>query len=281
MAAASHPAQRGWLSGQKKHIIQCWNIKPLVQRYRPQAQKFGEQQMRLRRGIERFSGILLLFIMITSILGAVFASFVGTNYNAPADEVVEVLQLVADNQGLHQAEIGFDLASFILLIALSGPLYLAFSPHNRLLAILGTLGLTSGGIVLAVHDVFWFVFASVAIDFVSASGSRAEVLLEIGRVTMLTANWGLSVGIAFMGLGILAYGILMIWSGAVLRALGWLGALAGVLLFTGTWLPRIDVGLYAVWTALAAPVLLWELGLGLWLLIMGTNQAEDLPLRRP
>ncbi len=101
------------------------------------------------------------------------------------------------------------------------------------------------------------------------------------RVSMLTANWGLSVGITFLGLGIFAYGVLMIRSRAVLRALGWLGAVAGVLAFAGTWLPRVDVNLYAVWIALSSPVLLWEIGLGLWLIIRGTKQAEDLTARQP
>ena len=237
--------------------------------------------MSSKRGIERFSGILLLLMLVTSILGGVFASAVGTDYNVPADEVGAVLELVADNQGLHQTEIGFDLASFVILVALSGALYLVFSPHHRLLALLGALGLAAGGIILAIHDIFWFVFPSVAKDFVSASGSQADVLLEIGRVIMLTANWGLSVGIAFMGLGMLAYGVLIIRSKAVLRALGWLGAIAGVLLFTGTWLPRVDVSLYSVWIALSAPVLLWEIGLGLWLLIRGTKQVGDLTARSP
>ena len=232
--------------------------------------------MSSKRGIERFSGILLILMLVTSILGAIFASGVGTDYNVPANEVGTVLELVAENQGLHQAEIGFDLASFVILIALSGALYLVFSPHHRLLALLGTLWLAAGGMILAVHDIFWFAFPFVAKDFVSASGSQVDVLLEIGRIIMLTANWGLSVGIAFMGLGMLAYGVLMIRSKAVLRVLGWLGAVAGVLLFTGTWLPRVDVSLYSVWIALSAPVLLWEIGLGLWLLIKGTKQAEDL-----
>ena len=231
--------------------------------------------MSSKKGIERFSGILLLLMLVTSILGGIFAGGVGTDYNVPADEVGAVLELVAGNQGLHQAEIGFDLASFVILVALSGALYLVFSPHNRLLALLGTLGLTAGGIILAVHDIFWFVFPSVAKDFVSANGSQADVLLEIGRIIMLTANWGLSVGITFMGLGIFAYGVLMIRNRAVLRALGWLGAVAGILAFAGTWLPRVDVNLYAVWIALSSPILLWEIGLGLWLLIKGTKQAGD------
>jgi hypothetical protein len=73
-----------------------------------------------KRSIERFSGILLLLMLVTSILGAVFASAVGTDLNVPGDEVAEVLQLVAGNQGLHQVEIGFDLASYVILVALSG-----------------------------------------------------------------------------------------------------------------------------------------------------------------
>ncbi len=231
--------------------------------------------MSSKRSIERFSGILIILMLVTSILAAIFASSVGTSYNVPADEVGAVLELVADNQGLHQAEIGFDLASYIILVALSGALYLVFSPHHRLFALLGALGLAAGGIILAVHDIFWFVFPSVAKDFVSASAPQASALLEMGRIIMLTANWGLSVGITFMGLGMLAYGVLMIRKKVVLHALGWLGAVAGVLLFTGTWLPRVDVSLYLVWTALAGPVLFWQLSLGLWLLLRGTKQAGD------
>ena len=57
--------------------------------------------MASERSIERFSGILLLLMLVTSILGAVFASAVGMDYNVPGDEVAEVLQLVTGNQGLH------------------------------------------------------------------------------------------------------------------------------------------------------------------------------------
>ncbi len=52
------------------------------------------KQMLSKTGIDRFSGILLLLMLVTSIVGAGFASGVGTDYNVPADEVAEVLQLV-------------------------------------------------------------------------------------------------------------------------------------------------------------------------------------------
>lgn len=229
-----------------------------------------------KRNVERLSGVLLFLMLVTSVLGAAFAGAVGTDYNVPASEVPQVLRLVAENRNLHQLEIGFDLASFVFLIALSGAFFVLFSPLSKLLAVLGTLGLLVGGVILAVHDVFWFVFPSISQEYVVASGPKADALLEMGRVYMLTANWGLSVGIAFMGLGILAYGMLMVKSGSVPRILGWLGVIAGILLFSGTWLPRIDESLYTLWTLLSSPVLLWEIGLGFWLLKHGISPEEEI-----
>jgi hypothetical protein len=91
---------------------------------------------------------------------------------------------------------------------------------------------------------------------------------------MLTANWGLSVGVTFLGLGSLAYGVLIILTRAVPRVLGWLGAVA-VLMSVGAWLPRVDENLYPVFALLAIPYMLWQLGLGIWLLLRGTREAEE------
>ena len=162
------------------------------------------KHMSSKTGIDRLSGVLLLLALVTSFVAAGLASGVG-EYNVAPDEVGDTLRRVADNQGLHQAEIGFDLASYVLTVALAGALYLAFSPHNQPLALLGSLGLAAGGLILAVHDIPWFVLPSVAGDFVSASGAEVVALQNTGRVVMLTANWGLSVGVTFQGLGALAY----------------------------------------------------------------------------
>jgi hypothetical protein len=230
--------------------------------------------MQSKTGIERLSGVLLLLVLVTSIVAAGLASAVG-EYNIAPDEVGDTLRRVANKQGLHQAEIAFDLVSYVLTVALAGALYLVFSSRNRLLALLGTLGFASAGVILAVHDIPWFVLPSVAEDFVSASGAEAVALQNTGRVVMLTANWGLSVGVTFLGLGSLAYGVLMVLTRAVPRALGWLGAVA-VLMSAGAWLPRVDENLYPAFALLAIPYMLWQLGLGIWLLLRGTREAEEL-----
>ncbi len=153
-------------------------------------------------------------------------------------------------------------------------LLLVFSSHNRLLALMGTLGFASAGVILAVHDIPWFALPSVAEGFVAASGNEAASLQDTGRVLMLTANWGLSIGVTFLGLGALALGVLIVLTGAVPRALGWLGMVA-VLMSVGAWLPRVDEDLYWAFALLALPYMLWQLGLGVWLIVRGTAAPEE------
>ena len=226
-----------------------------------------------KTGIARLSGILLFLALVTSFVAAGFAGSVG-EYNVAPDQVGDTLWRVAENQGLHQAEIAFDLISYVLTVALAGALYLAFRSHDRVLALLGSFGLAAGGLILAVHDIPWFALPSIAQDFVSASGAEISVLQNTGRMIMLVANWGLSVGVTFLGLGILCYGILIVSNGIVPRALGWLGIISGALLSAGVWLPRIDEGLYFIWVLLALPYALWQLGLGIWLLGKGTAKVS-------
>ena len=226
-----------------------------------------------KTGIARLSGILLLLALVTSFVAAEFAGSVG-EYNVAPDQVGDTLRRVAENQGLHQAEIAFDLISYVLTVALAGALYLAFRSLGRVLALLGSFGSAAGGLILAVHDIPWFVLPSIAQDFVSASGTEISVLQNTGRMIMLAANWGLSVGVTFLGLGILGYGILIVSSGIVPRALGWLGIVSGALFSAGVWLPRIDEGLYFIWVLLALPYALWQLGLGIWLLGKGTAKVS-------
>ena len=223
--------------------------------------------------LSRLSGILLLLVLVSSIIAAGLASGVDPvdSYNVPPDRVADVLQRVAENKDQHMAEIGFDLLSYVFTVALAGVLYVTFSPKNRLLALLGTLGLTSGGVILAAHDIPHFVLPWIAEEFVSASGAEAVALQNAGTVVLMTAMWGLSVGITFLGLGILLYGILLVKSKSVPPILGWLGVIAGILITFGVWLPRFDVTLYPTFVILASPVGIWQLGLGIWLTIKGAK----------
>lgn len=231
--------------------------------------------------VARWSGLLLLFTMITSFIAAGLASSVG-DYHVERDDVPDVLKRVADHQGAHVAEIGFDLVSWVATVVVAAVLWLTFVQRERVWALLGAVALAAGGVVLALHDIPNFVLTSVADRFVTASGAEAVALETTGALVLSTASWGLSVGITFFGIGVLSFGVATLRSRLVPTVLGWLGVAAGLLVAVGVWLPRIDVSLNPAFVALAIPVGLWQLGLGLWLVLRGTaggRRAQGPPTR--
>jgi hypothetical protein len=52
--------------------------------------------------------------------------------------------------------------------------------------------------------------------------------------------WGLSLGVALMGLGIFFYRVLLVRRKIAPRKLGWLGVISGILIAIRVMIPRID-----------------------------------------
>jgi hypothetical protein len=220
-------------------------------------------------GISRLSGVLmLLFLIVTVASGAVAVPLVH-------GEVVNTLNAINENPAGHQASLVLDWVSYITLIALAGTLYLLFRSHNQTLALLGTLFLVAASAILIVHDMTNMALTPIARDFVTTSGAEAVALQTVGVSMIITAKWGVSIGFTCFALGTLMYSVLIVSSEGLPRALGWLGIVASVLTF-GTWLAQIDEGLNLVGMALFIPMMLWLLGLGIWLLVRGTREAEKL-----
>ena len=118
------------------------------------------------------------------------------------------------------------------------------------------------------------MLTSVADQFVTATDAEAVALETTGSLVLSTASWGLSVGISFLALGVLSYGVATVRSRLVPAMLGWLGIAAGLLIAIGVWLPRIDASLNTAFIVLAIPVALWQLSLGLWLVVRGTTTGQ-------
>ena len=227
--------------------------------------------MENNKQIVRLNGILFILLFLISSVAAGLAGSVG-DYNIPPEEMAGLLRLIADHKELHMAEIGFDFFSYIVTIILATTLFIALSPRNRLLALLGSVGLISGAAVLAAHDIPHFVLPWIAERFVASNGAEAVALQDLGYVTLMTAMWGLSVGVTFLGLGFMAYGFLLVKSKAVPLIFGWIGVVSGILLSGGVWLPRFDESLYSLFVFLASPLGLWQLALGIWLIVKGVRE---------
>lgn len=218
----------------------------------------------------RLSGVFLIILFVISAIAAALAGSVG-DYNISSNEIGNLLKLIAEQKALHMAEIGFDFFSYIITTILAILLFSTFSSYHRLFALLGTVGIVSGAAMLAIHDIPHFVLPWIAENYVSSSGAEAVYLEHLGNITLMTAMWGLSVGVTFLGLGFFAYGILFIQSNSVPTLFGWVGVISGILISAGVWLPRYDESLYSMFVILATPLGLWQLALGVWLIIKGTR----------
>ncbi len=219
--------------------------------------------MSSRIGIGQVCGFLYLFILLTS---GVSKSMAG----APLDpeDVSNTLGAVAEGGKRFRTSVVLDLVSHVSVVALAGALYLAFSPHNRSLALLGTLWRVAEGTIIAFNEVNNVVLLAVALKFVSATGAEAVMLETLGRALIVAEDWGFKIGLVFFALGSLLYGILFVSTGAVPSALGWWGLVAGLLAVVGRWLALVgpDVGLVAT---SFLPIILFEVVFGVWLLLQG------------
>lgn len=214
----------------------------------------------------RLSGILLVTLFLISSIAAGLATSVG-DYNIHPDEIGGLLELIAENKTLHMAEISFDFFSYLVTTMLGVLLYASFSSASRALTLLGTSGIVCGAVILAVHDIPHFILPWVAESYVSASGADATALQYLGNIILMGAMWGLSIGVTFLGLGFLAYSILFIRYKSVPILFGWGGVAASFLISGGVWLPRYDESLYPLFVMLASPLGIWQLILGIWLIV--------------
>ena len=212
-------------------------------------------------GIGQLCGFLFLFVLLTSVLSKFMAG-------APLDpeDVPNTLGAVAEGGRRFQLGIVLDLVSHVSVVALAGALYLAFSPHNRSLALLGTLWRVAEGTIIAFNELNNIVLLAVAQQFVSATGAEAVALETMGRTLITGGRLGLQDWLAFFALGSLLYGILFVSSGAVPRALGWWGVVASLLAAAAVWLNLINPNLRMISFLAIIP---YEIVLGVWLLLRG------------
>ena len=163
-------------------------------------------------GIGQVCGFLFLFILLTTALSMAVAG--GT---LDQEDVPKTLGTVARSSKRFRMSIVLDLLSHVSIVALAAALYLAFSPYNRSLALVGTLWRVAEGTIIAFNEVNSIVLLGVAQKFVAATGAEAVPLEAMGRTLMLRDEWGYKIGVAFFGLGSLMYGILFVSSGATPR----------------------------------------------------------------
>jgi len=206
-------------------------------------------------------GFLFLFILLTSALSQALA---GAAFNP--EDIPGTLSNVAANGKKFRLSVVIDLISHGSIIALAALLFIAFSPYNRSLALIGTLWRVAEGTILALTEVNKLVLLDLSQKSASATGAQSVALQSMGRMLISMEQWGFKIGLAFLVLGSLMYAILFVTSGAVPLALGWFGVIASLLAAAGIFLNLINPNLSMASFFILIP---YEVVLGLWLLFRG------------
>lgn len=211
--------------------------------------------------IGQICGFLFLFILFTSMLSQFLEGAVVDSGDVPG-----TLSKVAENDKKFRLSIVIDLISHISIIALAGFLYLAFSPYNQPLALIGTLWRVAEGTIIALSEVSNFLLLDVSQKSTNASGAQTIALESTGRFIISMGESGNKIGLAFLVFGSLMYAILFVTSGPVPLAIGWFGVIASILAGGGILLNLINPNLSMASFLVMIP---YEIVLGFWLLIWG------------
>lgn len=234
--------------------------------------------------IERTTGVLLLLVVA---LTAALAS-VGFGVDVSQEHFREDFNdKIVQSQDRFAAGLVLSSVMSLVMVGSAGSLYSTFRLHEPTLATVGAYGFLAGGTLLLVGAGTGAALHDLAGEWSALSGARAEQVFTSARAVALAFEFlGIVSFFVLLG-GVLAFGGLIAWTGAMPRWLGALAVLSGVLLVLG-----LTVGLLtgALWdlvmgsfigtglfsylingSLLAA--LLWLLVTGGWLLVRGTEEA--------
>lgn len=218
------------------------------------------------RTIAMITGVFFVITYITSIPALIL-------YGPVLNDPNYIIDAGADTQVLWGA-----LLEVILVIANIGTAVTLFSilkRQNEGVALGYVAARIVESIVIAVGIISLLVVVMLRQDFAGAAGTDAVTLITVGKSLVAIHDATFLLGPGFcVGIGNgLLLGYLMYRSALVPRAMAMLGLVGGPLLFASSIL--VLFGFYeqiSVWAGIATiPEFLWELSLGIWLIVKGFN----------
>lgn len=218
-----------------------------------------------QRTAAKVVGFLYLFQMATAIFGQ---SLVRDQLIVDGDATKTAANIIGAER-LFRLSIAGDLVTYTGVIVLIWAFYVLVRPVNKNLALLAVLFRVAETAVLCVAT----VNSLVVLRLVSGAGDlktfEASQLNSLATLALSVQGSGMSVGFVLLGLGSTVFAYLLWKSRYVPKALAAWGIVSSLLLAIVTLAIMVFPGLAALGLTYMMPMGIYEVGLGLWLLIKG------------
>ena len=217
-------------------------------------------------------GALYIIQMALAIFGE---SIVRGRLVVPRD-AVQTAANITGSETLFRLSLVGDLLIYASLVVLIWGNYVILKPINKDMALLAAFFRLVEQAILSVTTFAGFIALRLLGDAEYLRGIDPAQLQSLARAFLSMYGIGLSIGFVFLGLGSAVFSYGWLKSGYIPRALAYLGIFASLLLTVMTLVTMVFPAVWArIGMAYMMPMGLFEVGLGLWLLIKGLREPRD------
>ena len=159
------------------------------------------------------------------------------------------------------------VSEHIAIIAIPVMLFLAFSIHSMILAIVWTVSRTVEGLVQIYTKRTYWGLLGLAEQYSVTDGDARQALIDQGRRILEVKNAVFKSAQILFSIGTFAYSVLFVIYGVVPASIGWFGLVSSVIYGLGNGVVLMKPDSRALWSVGGLLILIFELILGIWLVI--------------
>ena len=235
-----------------------------------------------QRTAAKIVGFLYLFTMATSI--------VGFSLRGPLlvlGDSAQTARSIAASERLYRISIVSDLLTLAGVLILIWALYVVLKPINRNVALLAAFFRLVENSIVAVSTLSAFAVLALLSggDYLRAFDAN-QLKALVYTIAVRVHGAGFNIGFVFLGLGSTVFAYLWLKSRYIPKALAALGIVSSLVLTIVTLAIMMFPRLEALGLSYTMPLGIYEVGLGLWLLVRGIrvpmrSKCPTLNVERP
>ncbi len=225
---------------------------------------------------QRKAAVLVGITYFFGHIPAIFAEFLVTARIIDYDNAAVTARNIIEHETLFRLGIASNLIVFMADVALIAALFVILERVNRNIALAAAFFRLVETAILVVVTLNDFAVLRILSGAEYLQAFEPERLAGMARLAISAHNDAYRIGLLFFGLGSSVFACLWLKSRYIPRALAALGLFGSVVVAVSMFAFIIFPNLAKVVTVeyYAAPIFLFELGIGLWLLVRGMPQHD-------